>query len=433
VSGPRQVEIRSGAAVFGSVVGLCLLPALATGQTLPVPLIPDSERAARTSSRPAGAEPADALVAALETPTKPQPWEYAFGLGAGWDSNIDFVATKGPRGGSLSPRAGLARVFTSRHGQLRATAAARWTEYPDQKDLRGYYGDASLEGYYGSRRTGVWGTATYGLGDSAWSQLLIEQGVAVPRVKMRSLTASGGVFRTVGRRSTLRMEGRFYRTEFDSDLLVDGETVRAGVGLERQLGSATSATLGYSFERMRADRPGGDYLTHYGSLQWTHALSRRSGVLLEAGASYTPNAARAELEHDQSFFGGASFSRAVRRSSLTAFVRREVAPALGIGISRLTLRTGVRASVPVGRAWSMRVDASHVQPDRRAAADREDGSSDDVFFVLSRRLGRRIGLSSETRYRRGGATSRMPEVTGFQAGLFLTVIGPSERAADLLR
>jgi hypothetical protein len=433
VSADRRIERRAGAAALGGALGLWLLPSLATAQTLPVPVLPDSEPAGRSAARPPGQGSADALIATLETPPRARPWEYAFGLGAGWDSNIDFVANKGPRGGSVSPRAGLARVFSGPRGQLRATAAGRWTEYPDQKDLRGYYADAGLEGYYGSRHAGVWGSASYGFGDSAWSQLLIEQGVAVPRVRMRSLAASGGLFRSVGRRSTLRAEGRLYRTEFDSDLLVDGETVRAGVGLERQLGSATAATLGYSFERMTADRPGGNYLTHYGSLQWTHALSRRTGVLLEAGASYTPDAARAELEHDESFFGGASFSRAVKRSNLTLFVRREVAPALGIGISRLTLRTGVRASVPVGRAWSVRMDASHVQPDRRAAADREDGSSDDVFFMLSRRLGRHIGLSSETRYRRGGATSRIPEVTGFQAGLFLTVLGPSERAADLLR
>ena len=185
--------------------------------------------------------------------------------------------------------------------------------------------------------------------------------------------------------------------------------------------------------RYQADRPGGTYLTHYGSVQWTHVLSRRSGLLLEAGGSYTPDAVRAQLEHERGFFGGASFTRQVRRSTAILFVRREVAPAFGLGISRMTLRSGLRLNVPLGRNWGLRLDASHVQPQSPAGAPRLDAASDDAYVVLSRRLGARLGIASDLRYRRSGATLRYPMVDGLQAGVALTLLSSSGRAADLLR
>jgi hypothetical protein len=418
--------------LLGSALGLLLFATRLTAQTMPVPSLPAPSPESEATAAPTRPGPSPYLEA-FETPGRPQPWEYAVALGAGWNSNIDFDAARLRSGASVTPQGGLARVFSSSHGQLRAAASGRWTEYPDDKDLRGYYGDFGLEGHYALRRTSVWGNASYGIGDSATSQILIEQGVALPRVKMRSQAGTLGLSRALGRWTSVRLDGRFYRTEFDSATFVDGESVRGGIGLERQLGARSTAGIGYSFEHTAAARPGGTYLTHYASLQWTRTLSRRSGLLLEAGGSYTPDAARAELEHEAGFFGGASFTRQVRRSTVILFVRREVAPAFGLGISRLTLRSGLRLNVPLGRNWGFRLDASHVQPQASTASPRLDATSDDAYVVLSRRLGARLGLSNEVRYRRGGATSRYPMVDAFQAGLSLTVLSSSGRAADLLR
>src|SRR6185503_14817311 len=176
------------------------------------------------------------------------------------------------------------------------------------------------------------------------------------------------------------------------------------VGLERQLGSRSTAAVEYSLEYVRPDLPATSHATHFGSLQWTRVLSQRSALLLEAGASYTPDAARAGLDRQQSFFGGASFTRQVRRSSLTVFVRREVAPAFGTGTSRLELRTGLRGSIPMGRDWELRMLAGHVQPESPGAEEAAAASSDHAFVTLGRRLGRRVEVSGEARYRRRGAT-----------------------------
>src|SRR6185295_10543387 len=132
--------------------------------------------------------------------------------------------------------------------------------------------------------------------------------------------------------------------------------------------------------------------------------------LVEGGASYTPDALRAGLEREANFFGGTSFSRQVRRSSLTVFLRREVTPAFGLGVSRVELRGGLSAAVPMGHDWELRVLASHVQPETRQSGIHEYPSADDAFAALARRLGRRLELSGEMRYRRRGRTPLLPLV-----------------------
>jgi hypothetical protein len=327
------------------------------------------------------------------------------------------------------PQVGLARVFAGPHAQLRATAAGRWTGYPDHKQLHRYNADFGLEGSYrSSASTNWWANASYGFGYTDSSRILLEQGVSLPVVKTRSLAAVFGLSKRVGTHRSLRIDGRVYRTEFDSSSLINGESVRGTCGLEQHLDDRSAAAIEYSLEYVRSAQAGRSYLTHFGSLQWTRVLSVRSALLLEGGGSFTPDAARAGLQRKEGFFGGASFTRQVKRSRLTLFVRREVTPAFGTGVSRPELRAGLGATVPMGRDWDLRTVAFHVQPETRHALERIYGASDDAFAGLDRRLGRHFELSGEARYRRRGATSTIPTIGEFRAGLFLTLLTPSGRA-----
>jgi hypothetical protein len=394
-----------------AAVGLLVLATRLPAQTLPVPVLP----------------PEPAPEAAPEA-ARPRPWEYAIGVGVGWDGNIDFLVPDGPSGLAVSPRGGLARIFSSPRGQVRASANGSWTGYQGRNELRRYDADLSLEGRYDRSPSTNWhGNASYGVGYSDSSAILQQQGVSLPVVKTRSFAGSLGLSRRTGARGSVHIDGRFYRTEFDSPVLIDGSSARGTVGLERRLGSRSTAGVEYSLEYVQPDQSDRSHLTHFGSLQWTRVLSQRSALLLEAGVSHTPDAARAGLASKQSFFGGASFTRQLRRSSIALFVRREVAPAFGTGVSRLDLRTGLRASVPMGRDWELRVLAIHVQPENRGDADLAHATSDDAFVALGRRLGRRLEVSGEARYRRRGATDTLPAVEAFQAGLFLTLLTPHGR------
>lgn len=405
----------------GPVLALTLLSSAASAQTLPVPSLPPTGD--QSTMDDAGAAILDTAVA---TRRPPRGWEYALGVGGGWDSNIDVLVPDGPSSYAVVPKGGLARVISGSRGELRLTGAGRWTGYPDEPERSRYYGDLALDGTYRSSASTIWTTSgSYSLGYSDASRVLWDQGVLLPLARTRSAVAALGVTHRVGRGS-LRVDGIYRRTEFDAGTLVDGNSARGTLAAERPLGQRGTLGLSYSLEDVLADNVAGrSYLTHFGSLQWSRVFSHgRAGLLLEAGGSYTPDAARAALERRQSFFGGLSLSRQVKRSNVIVFVRREVTPAFGLGVSRFELRAGVTSIVPLGRAWELRLDGSHVQPETPAGTAQPYPSSDEWYASLGRRLGGAVEISAETRYRRRGLAGSVLPVEAFQAILNLTLLSP---------
>jgi hypothetical protein len=359
-------------------------------------------------------------------------------VGAGWDSNIDFQVPDGPSSWTVSPRGNLSRVFWGAKGQLLIGGTGDWVGYPDQEDLSTYSVTFSVDGSYRSSRTTTWrANGIYGLGYSDSSFVLAAQGVLLPLVKTRTLAGALGVTRKVGLKTSFRLDGRIYRTVFDQDAaevsaLADGQSIRGTAALERMRGQRDTVALEYSLESSLGQAlPGavGDerphHLTHYGSLQWTHILSPTSGFLLEAGGSYTPDAEEAGLGQQASFYGGASYSREVKSSSLTVFARREVTPAFGLGFSRLESRFGLSATIAMGSAWTLRLNGHHVQPETPEGAPATYATPDEAFVTLGRRIGRALEISTEARYRRRGSTSTFPAIDEFRAGVYLSLLSPT--------
>jgi hypothetical protein len=423
---------------------LFVLLALSSGlsaQTQPMPALPQEPPAGDPASPDrATAAGLDALGAARQE--RPQPWEYGLGVGAGWDSNIDFQVPDGPSSWAVSPRGNLAHVFWGPQGQLRLGGTGNWIGYPNEKDLSQYDVNVGLDGSYRSSPDTTWrANGSYEVGNNGLSFILVEQGVLLPRAKTHTLAGGLGVTRKLGLRTSFRLDGRVYRTVFDENDaealgLVNGQSIRGTAGLERRLGQRDTAAVQYALEGTLGRQPtdavdGGEsyYLTHYGSLQWTHILSPRSGLLLEAGGSYTPNAAQAGLGQQENFYGGASYSRQVKRSSIVLFARREVTPAFGLGVSRLENRFGLSATIPMGRAWTLQLAGIHVMPETPAGAQFTYATPDEASVSLGRRIGRLFEISAESRYRRRTATSTFPAIEGFQAGVFLSLVGPTGRAA----
>lgn len=421
--------------VAAAAVGAVLAPPLGA-QTVPLP-----ELRAETPATPEPTPSPASSIEARRAPVEPggslerrraSRWLFALGAGLGWDDNIDFQAADGPSDVMLIPRAGIGRLFRHRHGELRAAASGLWTGYRDQKDLRRYYGDFGLEGSWEpSARTRLHGSANIGIGDSASARILREQGVSLPRVKTRTLAAEVGLSRSLGARSTLRLDGRVLGTEFDSPYLVDEGSARASVGLQRDIGGRSAVEIAYGAEHVVSRGTDGSYLTHFGSMQVTRLVSRGTALLVEAGASSTPDTRRAGLDNGENFFGGATFTRKVRRSDVRVFVRHEVAPAFGTGDSRLDLRAGLSAAIPMGRSWELAIVTSHVEPVGPSSAGY--GSSYDGFASLGRRVGRWFDLSAEARYRRTGPGSETPATQAFQAGVFVSLLTTPARGSGLLR
>ena len=417
---------RRRSRLFLVAAGLLASAGTLGAQTLPVPDLPVPE--------PPDSPDQDLTQHAAPAPEmspRPLPWEFELGAGLGWHENIEFVPADPRSDVMLVPRAAVARVFRDPRGELRVAARGLWTGYRNEEDLRRFYGDFDLAGsYMASRRARWYGAASYGIGDSTSAPILREQGVVLPRVGTRTLSGGLGISVT-GRRHALRIEGRFNGTDFDSPDLTDGRSTRATVELEREIGARSAIGIGYALEHVLANAAGDWYFTHFGSVRWSRAVSARTAALLEGGASFTADGARAGLEHDQSFYGGASFTGELRRSRFTLFARREVAPAFGTGGSRLDLRAGLRATIAMGRAWEIEIDGSHVWPQATSAAP-PAGASYDVFARLGRRLGGWLEAAGESRYRRLDAAGGQPEITGFDASVFLT-FRPPRQTGRMLR
>jgi hypothetical protein len=403
--------------LLAAAAGLCALATAVGAQTLPMP--------APLAERPRDTDPTARLLDPALPP--PPPWEYALGAGLGWDSDVSFPAPDGEAQLTLVPQGGVARRFRGPHSELRATAAGRWNGSRDRAELRRYYADLSLDGRYSASSATSWTAgASYGVGYTDSARLLQEQGVLLPLVKARSSMGALGVSHKLGTRATLQAGGRFRQVDFDGSGLIDGTSVRGTMGIARQLSTRSTAEIGYALEDV-TDQAGSFYVTHFASVQWARVVSLRSAVLLEAGASYTPDAIRAGLRDKGGFFGGISVDRQMTRSRLTLFVRREVTPAFGTGVSRQATRAGLNTTVALGRAWELRLSGTHVQPDRARVVETAAVPTDDASAAVGRRIGRRVEVSAEARYRRG-ATPPLPAVSAFQAGLFLTLLTPSGRA-----
>jgi hypothetical protein len=359
-------------------------------------------------------------------------------VGAGYDSNIDFRIPDGPSSWAVSPRGSLARVFRSSRGQLRLGGNGGWIGYPEQRDRSRYNANVGLDGSYRPSLNTTWGVnASYEWGYSDRSQILSDQGVLLPLVQTR--TAAGGleVNRKLGARSSLLLAGRVHYTDFDQEdpqaaRLADGQYGRGSARFQRSFGAneafgveySLAATLGRPPPQILAAEERGYYLTHYGSLQWSHGLGPQSGFGLEAGMSYTPESAEAGLERRASFYGGASYRLQGRRSSLALFARREVTPAFGLGVSRVQNRFGVSATIWMGRAWRIQMAGSHSRPETPDEAPVTYSTADVASMSLSRSLGRHLAISAEGRYHRRGATGAIPEIEAYRVGLFLSLDGP---------
>jgi hypothetical protein len=438
-----QVAARAVGRLAVAGLGLLLVSTVALAQTQPMPVLPPERPPAADPASP-GAPTAPGLDSLGAVPSRPRAWDYGLGVGVGYDSNIEFLVPDGPSSIGIVPRANLARTFWSPRGELKLGATGYWTAYTEEQDLSRYDLTFSLDGTYRSSLSTTWrANGSYSFGTSWSSTVLADQGLLLPVVPTRTAAAGLGVTRSLGARTSFRLDGRALATTFDEDegdaetlAFTDSGSIRGTAGLDRKLGLRDTIGLVYSLESAiyeAALTPGASrssYLTHFGSLQWTHLFSNRSGFLIEAGGSYTPNAEEAGVGQPGNFYGGLSYNRMVKRSSLEMFARREVTPAFGLGVSRLENRFGLRASIPLGRAWTLGLSGTHVVPETPEGSAYAFSTPSEASATLGRRIGRIFEISAEGRYRRRGATDVSPTIEGYQAGLFLSLLSPAARPSS---
>ena len=188
----------------------------------------------------------------------------------------------------LTPRGELARVFRSPRGQFRVGASSRAFVYAAEENPSRVDGRASLVGSRAlTPSVTLAGDLSAGLEHTDSSKLLDAQGVLLPPSRARTLGGSARVDWQLGARSSVRVDGRVYTSDFEDPRLVDSSSERGSLDVTRRMSERGSLHVAYAIEHARLET---SYWTHFGSLQWDQVLSARSALLIEGGSSYTDGA-----------------------------------------------------------------------------------------------------------------------------------------------
>jgi hypothetical protein len=403
----RRLRCAAGTAIVVIVlVGTGRLEA----QTLPLPDIPP----------PLPTVPAPGQPAWEQT----RRWEYAIGLGAGYDSNP--ASTPQGLGDALAtPLGALVRVVPGTKGQLRIRGSGVAYLYAEQRDWSRVDADLSAEGTRALSRRATWNidfSAEIKHTDN--NPILDQQGVALGLSRTNILQGSTDVGWEIGTHGTVRAGGRVFYGDFVDPLLVDSRSARVFLSLGRRVSERSTLYARYDFETSWLET---EYSSHFGSLQLNRVLSSRSAVLLEGGASYSDVLTTSGLARTWNPYGGASFNWRGGPSSVVAYARSEVVPAFGVGGLWQVYRFGLQLSVPLGRAW-LDIDGSHAN--RSASGSGPEGNApgeesvDEASLVLRKRVGRRSVVAMQARYRHLDHGPSAPSISSVRAALVLVLSNP---------
>lgn len=398
---------------------------MASAQTTGIPTLPPADEPV--------ADPAAGAAAPATTasgPARQASWDYSLGLALGWESNAGLMQlSDAPSDYAAQLRGNLARSVRTVRSTFNFAANAVAFTYLEQKDYNRLDGSLALDA---SRRFSAATTGSLGLSAGYFhtdsSPILGEQGVLLPLASTVNYTGNLAVNHQLSPRTSLGLSLRGYRVVFPDSEFDAGGSVRFGAEAARRPNPRDTLALSYGLERasvLGGVEPGtssGAFWTHYGSGRWERVLSPRTAFGVDVGASYTQDAASSTLSQPWNFFGGVGLNRQINRSSLTAFYRREVLPAFGLGGLRLTDRLGLELTTPLGRNWSTALGGSYA----RTAGNEplEDAIRYlDAHASIGRGLSRRLRLSLDGRYLYQSQAGETPAIDNYRVGLVLS-FGP---------
>lgn len=404
----------SARTTLGTVLLVAALLVVGTlhAQTLPLPTIPEP-----LAPPPAAGDPA-------WQPTR--LWDYSLGLAPGYDTNVAFIE-EGTSDFVVIPTGELTRMFADARGQLRVRANGRGFLYQEQTVWNRVDAELSVTANRElSPRTGLRFDVSTQLGHTDGSRILDEQGVLLPLSQTLTVGGTTDLDWKAGARSTVRLGGRFYYTDFTEPELLDSSSARGILSFGRHLSDRSTFYVRYDVEYSRLST---SFLSHYGSLQWDRVLTSRSGLLLEVGVSYSGGEFTTGIVNPWNGYGGVSFARRMGRSDTVLYARREVVPAFGVGGLWLADRFGLRVSVPLGRLW-LDLDGNHVRrtlsgiPLDTASSQNAPTSIEEASVALRKRVGRWYVLGLQARYRRQGPFGVNPAVDGMLGAMTVSISPP---------
>jgi len=364
-------------------------------------------------------QPTEAPATASE-PANPPHWQFALGLLASYDSNVDFLTEEGTGDYAGSLRASVGRNWRGPRRQVGLTAAATAVAYRELRDADHLDGSLGLNWSQQLGRKVAFTLSGFGAYQNTASALnLTEIGLQLPRSQSRSYGGNAGLDFKLGQHTSLRLAGRYDRVTFDEKGLVDSEAAGADASLAHQVGRRDEVSLSYGF--LRTKDPGRSPLeNHFGTFGWSRTLSRHLSLRLAGGAGYNPGFAG--LGQQWYLHGSVGLQGHWRRAVLALEGRQSVTPAFGLGGNQLSDTAFLSATLPLGRKTELSIGGNHTW-----GRERTGGStaymSDEARISLNVRLLRYAGVSLGYSYRRNDLATA-PAVGEHQAFFGVTYTRP---------
>jgi len=351
-------------------------------------------------------------------------WRLETTVFGGWESNALRDQPDGASDYLYGIRAVLAHEQRSPRGQvsLSLDGSGRWYREVEGRDRWEGSGNLAVSRLL-SERTTLGLSGGYSRRFSDGLQVLNDLGLQVALTRSEALDAGGRLDVRLTQRMRWSADVRYDRVDFDSNDLVNTDSLRAGSSLARRIGRRDDLSISYSYRRTSREPV---FDAHSSSLGWGHTFSARLSMSIDAGASYVPfRSVSAEGSGDGvwSSYGGISLTGTGRRSSLSFSYRKGITPGFGLGRNLDSDIVNVALSAALGRNGNLTVSGTRAWS-RQVFASSERFRGDYADVRLSRRLGRHFGLSLRYGYRRREIQEGVP-VESHSAGLAVTyTIGP---------
>ncbi len=346
-------------------------------------------------------------------------WSAFLGLYGGYVTNLDFERPDDSGVPGIAGRGSVSHTHRGPRNELSFSMQGGGVYYREHTDANAADGSVQLAtSHKFSRRANLKFDANAAYVTTDLSRILVDTGLQLERSQTQNYGGGVGFDLTTGKRTTLGLNARYDRVDFDDPQLIDTESGTAGVSLSRRYSSRSSLSLLYNFIRTNAIRYG--YDSHQASLGWSRALTRRLTFSLASGAGYALEPPLDDRRADRLYYyGTAGLSGQVRRSTVNLQLRRSINPAYGLGGNLLSYGAALSAGIPVGRHINLAMGGVHTWSEDPAGLRSSAFVSDDANASFSLTFRRRLGLSLGYLFRRYDPQNR-PAITSHRGQFGLT-------------
>jgi hypothetical protein len=362
----------------------------------------------------------DAPASTLQS-VPPPGWRLATTLYGGLDTN-PLDAPDGPSDleSDLAAKASYGSPGRGGRFGFSLAGARRWyATYSERNIFRGAAQIAALSRLSRRSTATFEAGATYDYTDNLLT--LTDLGLQLPRTKALSLHTAAGFQQRLSRRTDWLSEFRFARVTFESDQVIDTDSLHVASSITQRFGARSRDALSLLIAFDRTGWTSAKTNASSFALSWTHSFRRTMAIELTGGASRMGSPATPVAPSDVHVFalGSGRLTRSTDRSSLELSYRRSLSPGYGFGQFLYSQIASCSASHLFATRWVFAIDATL---DRSSNPFQQSRQFDSRYVnaALTLRTRGRLSTTLSYRYRYRDSSTGAP-IDGSQVGLAATL------------